>query len=98
MQCKNEGVSSINGINTDTIYFMTILMVKMVPVTTGTKLCRIMIQRPTNLFQVISAHWKTGEGAFSCSVSDRHGNMGKEKEKATCLGKKKKGQIFLWTW
>lgn len=35
-----------------------------------------------------SSHLKTGDGAFLCSVSDRHGNMGKEKgnmfEKKKC--------------
>lgn len=34
--------------------------------------------------------WKTGEGAFSCSVSDRHGNMGKRKKRQHVRTKKKK--------
>ena len=34
--------------------------------------------------------WKTGEGAFSCSVSDRHGNMGKRKKKGNTFEQKKK--------
>ena len=65
MQCKNDGVSSVNGTNADIMYYMSSLMVKMVPVTMGTEIYRIMTAFTADIetYTSLSSHF--------CSLENR---------------------------